>query len=146
MEQLNMARAMSASKRWEAAGQALEFDGLRASWFAVHVAIILFAGTGWLIAWRPVLFVYLLLLPLIVLQWLLNGGASIINNFENLARTGRWNDQNNPFEGAFFSTLLKAVGIHVNEAQVTTLLCFVMLIFWVAALCRLMLIEVPAPL
>ena len=137
-----MAQTSGASRSRRAAGQVLELDRLRATWLSVHAGIILYVGIGWLLPWRAALFTYLILLPLIVFQWLLNGGVSIINNFENVLRTGRWSDPDNAFEGAFFSTFLKAVGIHLSEAQVTTLLCFVMLMFWVAALSRLMLMTV----
>jgi len=78
------------------------------------------------------------------MQWLLNGGASIVNNIENLVRVGQWNDADNKFEGAFFKTLLQAIGVPASQAQITTLLCFLMLIFWVSAICHMMLI-VPVP-
>ena len=141
-----MARAASALRRWHAANREMGLEGSRQVWFAVHLAIIFYVGIGWLLPWRGALFAYLLLLPLIVMQWLLNGGASIINNFENLAHTGRWSDKSNRFEGAFFTTILRAFGVSASQAQVTTLLCSLMFIFWVAAVCRMMLIVVPAPL
>ena len=118
----------------------LSFDKLRSRLFAVHVAIIAYVTLGWLITSRPALYFYALLLPLIALQWLLNGGCSIVNNLENLLRVGRWRDPDNPFEGAFFSTLLRAAGIRATGAQITTALCSLMLIFWVCAICRMMLI------
>jgi len=67
-----------------------------------------------------------------------------VNNIENLVRVGRWNDSRNPFEGSFFKTLLQAIGVPASQAQITSVLCFLMLIFWISALCRMVLI-VPSP-
>ena len=128
----------------EKIGRTIHFDSLRIALLVVHLAIMGYVTLGWLIPSRVALYLYALLLPLIVMQWLLNGGASIVNNVENLVRVGRWNDARNPFEGAFFKTLLKAIGVPASQAQITTVLCFVMLIFWISAICRMMLI-VPSP-
>jgi hypothetical protein len=136
-----MARAALAhlSER-EKTGQAIQFDSLRAGLFLFHLAIIGYVTLGWLIPSRVALYIYTLLLPLIAMQWLLNGGASIVNNVENLVRVGQWNDTRNRFEGAFFKTLLQAIGVPASQAQITTLLCFLMLIFWISAVCHMMLI------
>ena len=128
----------------EKIGRTIHFDSLRIALLVVHLAIMGYVTLGWLIPSRVALYLYALLLPLIVMQWLLNGGASIVNNVENLVRVGRWNDARNPFEGAFFKTLLKAIGAPASQAQITTVLCFLMLIFWISAICRMMLI-VPSP-
>ena len=140
-----MARTAAAhlSER-EKAGRAIPFDGLRLALFILHLAILAYVTLGWLIPSRVALFAYSLLLPLIVMQWLLNGGASIVNNIENLIRVRQWNDARNQFEGAFFKTLLQAIGVPASQAQITTVLCFLMLIFWISAICRMMLI-VPSP-
>jgi hypothetical protein len=124
-------------------GRKVAFDGLRAGLFTVHLAIIAYVGLGWMIPSRGALFFYALFLPAIIIQWLLNGGASIVNNIENLARTGQWNDARNVFEGAFFKTLLHAIGGRASQAQIVTVLCFLMLIFWIAAVCHMILIVVP---
>jgi len=111
--------------------------------FALHVLLILYIGLGWLVPSRTALFLYTLLLPLVAMQWLLNGGASIVNNIENLVLSGKWSDPRNPFEGAFFRTLLHAIGVPASQAQITTVLCFLMLIFWIAEICHMMLIVAP---
>ena len=122
-----------------ASGQG-SFDKLRFWFFAIHVSIVVYVTLGWLITSRSALYFYALLLPAIVLQWLLNSGCSIVNNFENLARAGNWGDPENARKAAFFKTLLSAVGIRASQAQITTALCSLMLIFWVCAVCRMMLI------
>jgi hypothetical protein len=121
-------------------GRAIPFDSLRVALLVLHVAIMGYVTLGWLIPSRVALYIYALLLPLIVMQWLLNGGASIVNNIENLIRVRQWSDARNPFEGAFFKTLLRAIGVPASQAQITTVLCFLMLIFWISAICRMMLI------
>jgi hypothetical protein len=125
-------------------GRAIQFDGFRVVLLILHLAIMGYVTLGWLIPSRDALFVYSLLLPLIAMQWLLNGGASIVINIENLIRVRQWNDARNPFEGAFFKTLLRAIGVPASQAQITTVLCFLMLIFWISAVCRMILI-VPSP-
>ena len=123
----------------EKSGQA-KFDKLYFWLFATHLGIIAYVAFGWLIASRMLLFFYTLLLPMIVLQWLMNDGCSIVNNAENLLRKGCWSDPANRFQGAFFVTILNAAGIRASQAQVTTALCSLMLIFWVCAICRMILI------
>ena len=120
--------------------RAIPFDRLRIAILVLHFAILGYVTLGWLIPSRGALFAYSLLLPLIAIQWLLNGGASIVNNVENLIRVRQWNDARNQFEGAFFKTLLQAIGVPASQAQITTVLCFLMLIFWISAICRMMLI------
>ena len=99
-----------------------KFDGLRAAFLTVHAGIILYVSLGWLMPTRGALLVYTLVLPLMVLQWVLNGGASIVNNFENLARVGQWSDPRNSFEGTFFQSLLVKARIPASQAQITTAL------------------------
>jgi hypothetical protein len=120
------------------------FDWLRAGFFTVHVTIIAYVAVGWLVPSRAALYFYALLLPAIAMQWILNGGASVVANLENLARSRQWNDSSNALEGAFFKTVLDALGIHATQAQITTALCFLMLIFWIAAVCHMMLIVAPS--
>ncbi|SRR5712672_619914 len=139
-----MARAAFALSEREETGQAIQFDSLRFALFVFHLAIMGYVTLGWLIPSRVALYIYTLLLPMIAMQWLLNGGASIVNNIENLVRVGQWNDARNRFEGTFFKTLLQAIGVPASQAQITTVLCFLMLIFWVSAICHMILI-VPAP-
>jgi len=116
------------------------FDKLGFWFFAIHVAIVVYVSLGWLITSRSALYFYELLLPAIVLQWLLNGGCSIVNNFENLLRTGCWSNAADARQGAFFGTVLGVLGVRATQAQITTALCSLMLIFWICAVCRMVLI------
>ncbi len=116
------------------------FDKLRFWSFTAHGGIVIYVAFGWLITSRLILYFYALLLPGIVLQWLLNGGCSIVNNFENLFRSGHWEYPDCVHPPGFFRTVLRVIGIRVTGAQITTALCSLMLIFWICAICRMMLI------
>jgi len=135
--------AMTGTSGTQKAGLSALEQPVRLLLFALHVLLILYIGLGWLVPSRTALFLYTLLLPLVAMQWLLNGGASIVNNIENLVLSGKWSDPRNPFEGAFFRTLLHAIGVPASQAQITTVLCFLMLIFWIAGICHMMLIVAP---
>ena len=132
-------------RTWLAGVRPAEFDRLRSLLLAVHGAIVVFVAFGWLMPSRLGLYLYLLLLPLIVLQWILNGGSSIVSNFENLIRCGRWTDSANRFEGALFKTVLARIGVPASQGQITTVLCSLMLVFWFAAFFRMVMIVVPPP-
>jgi hypothetical protein len=116
-------------------------DALRLSLFLVHAAIIGYVASGWTAGTRPALLAYLVLLPLIILQWLVNGGASLVGNLESLARTHRWRDPESGREGDLFRSVLASVGITATQAQITTVLVATMLLFWVTAFFRLMVIT-----
>jgi hypothetical protein len=109
----------------------------------VHAAIVGYVALGWLIPSRGALYFYAMLLPAIVMQWLLNGGSSIVDNIENLARSGRWSDTDDAFERAFFKTILHAIGLRASQGQITTVLCFLMLILWSTAVFHMVLIVPP---
>jgi hypothetical protein len=120
-------------------------DKLRRLSIAVHMVIVAYVATGWLINWRTFLFVYLLVLPAILLQWILNYGSSIVANFENLIRIGRWDDDENVFQGAFFQTVLRDAGLVLPNTAINAIACILMFFFWVEALWRMILIVVPPP-
>jgi hypothetical protein len=119
-------------------------DKLRQASIAAHLVILIYVGIGWTITSRPFLYVYLLILPGIILQWLLNFGSSIVNNFETLARIGCWDDDGNVFQGAFLRLLLSEVGLVLPNFVINTVACILMFVLWVAAMWRMILI-VPVP-
>jgi hypothetical protein len=119
-------------------------DKLRQASIAAHLVILVYVGAGWTITSRPFLYVYLLILPGIILQWLLNCGSSIVNNFENLARTGCWDDDGNVYQGAFLQLLLSEVGLVLPNFVINMIACILMFVLWVAAMWRMILI-VPVP-
>ena len=76
-------------------------DGLGLSCFLLHLAVGGFVLAGWLIASYPTLMFYLVLLPALAAQWVVNRRTCIINNLESWIRTGHWHDPRNREEGGF---------------------------------------------
>ena len=112
-------------------------DPLRLGVFLVHAAIVGYVASGWTSNEPYALLAYVVLLPLIVLQWLLNRGASVVSNIENLLRRGRWRDADEGLEGAFFSSVLKSVGISATRAQINTAIVSIMFLLWTVAFLRM---------
>jgi hypothetical protein len=117
---------------------------LKRASIAIHLVIVAYVAIGWTITSRSFLFVYLLVLPSILLQWILNFGSSIVVNFENLARIGCWDDDSNAFQGTFFQTLLHEAGLALPNIVINTIACILIFVFWVQAMWRMILI-VPVP-
>jgi hypothetical protein len=65
----------------------------------------------------------------------------MIINLETKARTGRWRDPSNPYEGHLFQTVLSRVGINATGAQISFVITMVMFMFWVMALFRMLLLQ-----
>ena len=116
-------------------------DWLSVAMFLVHAAIVGYVVSGWTAQSRFGLLLYVVLLPMIVLQWLLNGGSSVVSNIESLKRTGHWRDPNGGLEGAFFQSVLNSIGIPATRAQVNTVVIVTMFLFWIVAFFRMMLIA-----
>jgi hypothetical protein len=118
-------------------------DVLGIGFAAIHLAIVAYVIIGWTIPSRTFLFVYLLALPMFILQWLLNSGSSVMNNFENVVRIGCWNDSRNELEGAFFKCLLREVGLFLPDWSINIVVCALMWVFWIEAIWRMILIVPP---
>jgi hypothetical protein len=116
-------------------------DWLSVAMFLVHAGIVGYVVSGWTAQTREGLLLYVVLLPMIVMQWLLNGGSSIVSNIESLKRSGHWRDERDGLEGAFFQSVLKSVGIDASKAQINTVVIVTMFLFWVVAFFRMMLIA-----
>ena len=118
-----------------------EWGLLRVGILSVHLVIVAYVGIGWLGSSRATLLFYLLLLPTIAIQWLLNAGTSILNNVESLVYTRHWHDERNSLEGHFFQSLLRVVGITASNALINVVVCTIMLFFWIEAFYRMILIP-----
>jgi hypothetical protein len=107
--------------------------------FTLHFAVMIYIVTGWLVPWRPGLVFYLLFVPAIYMQWLVNKDACVLNNIEGWLRTGRWrNTDVNPEEGAWLFTLVTNVtGLAITTFQINVLTYSVLAIVWLMALARL---------
>ena len=107
--------------------------------FTFHFAVMIYIVAGWLVPWRPALAFYLLFIPAIYMQWLVNRDTCILNNVEGFMRTGRWrNKENNPEEGAWLLTLATNVtGLEITTFQINVLTYSVLALVWLLALARL---------
>jgi len=84
-------------------------DALGLSFLLAHTGIGGFVLAGWLIASYETLLIYLVLLPTMAAQWVVNQRSCIINNLESWIRTGQWRDPRNPEEGGFVLMLCEAL-------------------------------------
>jgi hypothetical protein len=135
-------RVPEASKLTHWAGEDYRADAVAFGLFVLHLAIIAFVLLGWGMHSRDGLLAYLLLLPAIGLQWLFNGGSSIVNNSESWLRSGHWRDAANAWEGSFFRTLLyKTLGLEVRDVQINAVVGFAMAMLWMTALFHLVMIP-----
>ena len=117
-------------------------DSLRYGLFAFHLAVMAYVLIGWTSQSRLALFLYLLFLPLLAMQWLFNQGSSLLSNFESYLRTGHWRDPRNIDEGAFLRNLIEALtGLRPSNAQIMTVVYALMFLFWQAALFRMVMIT-----
>ncbi len=119
-------------------------DGLSYGLLAMHLAVMAYVLVGWTSHSRIALFLYLLFLPILALQWLFNRNASLLSNFETYLRTQHWRDQRNLDEGAFLQNLFEGItGFRASRGQIMTVVYSLMFLFWQAALLRMVMI-IPA--
>ena len=112
-------------------------DSLRLAVFLIHAGIVGYVVSGWTSGSAEALLAYVILLPVILLQWLLNGGSSIVSNIESVIRRGRWRHREGGLEGAFFDTVLRSVGVRATKAQINTVIVVTMFLFWITAFLRM---------
>ncbi len=106
-------------------------DALGHVFFWHHLLVMGFIVLGWLSPWPSVLIFYLVLLPVVTLQWLLNRDSCVLNNLESLIRTGRWRSPENPEEGAFLLELVRRVtGLDIGQDHMNTFIYTAMAVFW----------------
>ena len=100
--------------------------------FYLHFAILLYIVGGWLLPWPPALVVYLVFIPGVWVQWLVNKDTCILNNAETWLRTGQWrNKAMNSEEGAWLLTLINSVtGLGFTARQIDYLNYSVLVLVW----------------
>ena len=110
-------------------------DHLGRSCFLFHMAVGAFVMVGWLLSSAEVLMFYLVLLPIMATQWLINQGSCIINNIETWLRTGRWRDPENGEDGRFLIALCdRLFGRRPDRVSVDRFAYVVVLFLWVLGL------------
>lgn len=108
---------------------------------AVHLGVLAYVLVGWMSNSRLMLFFYVLLLPILALQWLFNHGSSVVTNYESYLRTGHWRDPHNVDEGHFLQNLVeRSTGLRPTSAQMMVVTYSLMFMFWQAALLRMMMV------
>lgn len=86
-------------------GPRLDLVGL--AFFLLHVIVGSYILFGWTISSLPVLALYLLVLPAVLMQWYFNRSSCVLNNVESWFRYGRWRARLNPEEGRFLFMLCR---------------------------------------
>ena len=137
-EQVNLHRAIGFAM--EASPKSARRDGLGLFCFWLHVLVLLFIVTGWLLPVRAALVAYLIFLPLVMLHWKLNQDACVLNNIESWLRHGRWRaPEKNPEEGAWLRTLIASLtGIALTRGAMDVVIYGAMTLFWALALAHLL--------
>ncbi|NEO58754.1 MAG: DUF2784 family protein [Okeania sp. SIO3B5] len=69
----------------------------------LHTSVLIFTLTGWLLP-NKLLLIYLVWIPLMVIQWQLNQGTCILTNLENYL-VGETNKQKSEQQGQFVKSL-----------------------------------------
>lgn len=82
----------------------------------IHVALVAFVLTGWLIPLRDVLVAHLVFVPALILTWLLNRNTCPLNNLESRLLRGVWRNEENREEGSFLLVLVESY-LHLHPTQ-----------------------------
>ena len=110
-------------------------DSLGLSCFILHTAVGGFVLAGWLISSHEALMVYLVLLPAMATQWVVNRRTCIINNLESWIRTGHWHDPQNSEEGGFLLMISDWLfAIRPHPVAIDRFSYFVVFSLWLLAL------------
>lgn len=113
------------------AAQKRKRDALGQFCFALHFAIMIFIAVGWAIPQSAVLVLYLVFLPVVVVQWQFNKNSCVLNNMESLLRTGRWRDPGNAEEGAWLAGVVRSVlRLDIKAVQLDAFVYVVLVLFW----------------
>jgi len=99
-------------------------DVLGVAFVMLRLAICTYVMFGWTIPHAPALMFYLVFLPLVAMQWLVNRGARVMGNFETFLRTGRWRDPEALREGRLISSLAFWVLRRPANSANIDLMCF----------------------
>lgn len=110
-------------------------DLLGRACYIAHLVVVVVLGFGWVVPLVDFLYVYLVLVPLVAVQWMFNAGSCVMNNVESWLRTGRWRDPGNAEEGAFLLALVKRfTGFDPGRAFMDAATYALMALLWLLAL------------
>ncbi|MEY4880396.1 MAG: hypothetical protein RJB62_1865 [Pseudomonadota bacterium] len=120
-------------------------DYVGISFFVFHLGVSVYILAGWSVPSASALMFYLLLLPVVAMQWMVNRSSCVINNLESFLRTGCWRDAFHPEEGRFISVIVHWMfGITLRRSH-TDIVCYSLLMgLWCLALAHLSVLGDPA--
>ncbi len=120
-------------------------DLLGISFFLFHLCICAYIVWGWVVPSTSALVFYLVFLPLVAMQWLVNRGSCIISNFETLLRARRWRDPQRAREGRFISTAAFSLfGVKTSPANIDALSFGALFLLWLLGFRHLSVLGDPA--
>jgi hypothetical protein len=135
--------ALSNSARRPSVGPVRDLLGI--SFYLLHLMVCAYMLGGWMIPSTSGLVFYLVFLPLVAMQWLVNRGSCVISNIETLIRTRRWRDSETEREGRFVSTIaLSIFGVETSPSTVDSLSFGAIFVLWVLGFIHLALLGDPA--
>jgi hypothetical protein len=130
------ASAPEAARSAEGARSGRDLLGTICFW--LHVAIMVYIVTGWLVPVRAWLVFYVIFLPGIAVQWRFNKNSCVLNNIESLLRHGRWRDTRNFEEGAWLLTLVtNTLGLKVRALHMEVFTYAALGLLWVLGILHL---------
>lgn len=136
-------RGLPGSARRKSLGPVRDLLGI--AFFLIHLCICAYIIFGWLVPSTSALVFYLVFLPLVAMQWLVNRGSCIIGNFETLLRERRWRDAKAAREGRFISTaVFSLIGVKTSPANIDTLSFGALLVLWLLGFMHLSVLGDPA--
>ncbi len=108
----------------------------------IHFAVLIYVLTGWVFP-EKTLFVYLLFIPSIILQWIFNDGTCVLTNAENFLRTDKTQEEKNEKteKKAQRGQFLKGVARNLTGYEPSDRLLFwavylLLALFWAVAAAR----------
>jgi hypothetical protein len=97
-----------------------------------HYAILGWGVTGWTFPAQGWLIAYLIAMPLIAVQWLVNRNTCVLNNLESWIATGRWRDATDAEQGGFIAgAFQRATGWRPSPRTADLLSYGLLAVFWV---------------
>lgn len=98
---------------------------------ALHYAILAWGIVGWTFPHQGWLIAYLVAMPAIALQWLLNRNTCVLNNVESWIATGRWRDPQDAEQGGFIAGIVaRATGWRPSAQQADMISYGLLFVFW----------------
>ncbi len=121
-------RRVTASAETVAVGRR---DALGTLFFWLHVAIMAYIVTGWLLPGRVTLTFYLVFIPAVAVQWWFNRNSCILNNLESVLRHGQWRDARNVEEGAWLLNLVRStLGLAIRPLHMEVFTYAALALLW----------------